>query len=216
MAKGKVLLMMNCSLAPSPDAIIAYFQAQQMAIRNDIDVTLSFTQQTINGFLAENLAANIVLKDKSYTHLMLGSDDTKPSEDIIVRLFNADKDIVSGVYRIKNIRENILAIYGVESEPFDKWLKDSSLEERPFCSGHSMFIKREVLESITEAHPELEFESATGGTEFAIFLPYIDPKIKKLYLDDWAICKRAKDLGFKCWIDFGSKMAHRCDVWLEI
>lgn len=216
MSKGKVLLIINCSLAPAPDAIISYFQAQQMAIRNDIDVNISFTQQTINGFLVENLATKTLLEDKSYTHLMLGSDDTKPPEDTIVRLMNADKDIVSGVYRIKNLKENLLAIYGDEKEPFDQWLKESSLVERPFCSSHSMLIKREVLEAVVKAYPELEFVSSTGGIENAIFLPYIDPKIKKLYLDDWAICKRATDIGFKCWIDFGTKLAHRCDIWLEI
>jgi hypothetical protein len=214
--KNKVLMVINCSLAPSPDAIIAYFQAQQMALRNDIDVNLSFCQQSLNGFLVGNLYGKIVIEDKSYTHLMFGSDDTKPPENIIVKLVNDDKDIVSGVYRIRNLKESRLAVYGNPDEPFDQWLSDGSLVERDFASSHGMLIKREVLEAIVKAHPELEFISENGEIVSSIFLPYIDPAIKKIYMDDWSICKRATELGFKCWIDCSVKLAHRCDVWLEI
>ena len=211
--KANVLLVMNCSLAPSPLAIVSYTFAQVYAEKHDIRTKLSVSQMSINGFIVGNSATQMMLNKPEFTHLILTSDDTICNEDMIVRLVNDDKDIVSGIYRMRDPNVNGLAVYGEEGEVYDQWVKDEALIERKFCSAHSMTIKREVLEAMVEKYPELTYHAEDKDIA-GIWMPYVENH--KIYCDDWAFCQRAKQVGFKCWIDFGVQLKHRCDVWLEV
>jgi hypothetical protein len=212
MTKANVLMFINCSLSPAPEALAHYFMAQQAAQKVGIDSTFSIMKMTANPYLALNSTSHTLINTPSYTHLMVTSDDIICDDDMIIKLVNDDKDIVSGVYRTRDATTNGLAVYGVPGESFDEWMAGGALVERKYSSSHTMTIKREVIEKVVEMHPELDFMAETGETVHGIWMPYI--KDKRIYCDDWAFCQRATDAGFKCWIDFRVKLAHRCDVWL--
>ena len=212
MPNPHVLMFINCSLSPSPEALVHYFQAQQKAQKEGIDSTFSIMKMTASPYLAINSVCHTLLAEPKFTHLMITSDDTVCDDDLIIKLVNDDKDIVSGVYRTRDAMTNGLAVYGLPGENFDEWMKAGALVERKYSNSQSMTIKREVIEKVVEAHPELDFLSETGETVHGIWMPYI--KDKRIYCDDWAFCQRATDLGFKCWIDFNVKLAHKCDIWL--
>ena len=210
--EGRVLLGMNCSLAPAPEALATWIKAQNYAESKGINVELQLYQMTANSYLIDHSLINDVVNKKRFSHLMWASDDTIPSEDIIVRLVNDDKDIISGVYRTRDPNTPTLAVWGGDTESFNKYLEDGAVIEREFSSGHSLLMKQEVVSAVYDAHPELDFVTAEGVTIRSLFMPFI--RDKKIYLNDWAFCQRAKDLGFKCWVDFGVKLNHKCFVWL--
>jgi hypothetical protein len=214
--KAKVLIVINCSLAPAPESIVAYLQAQVEASKHGIESNISVIRQTINGFLVGNAVTKVVLTDKSITHVLFASDDTICETDFLVRLVKDDKPIISGVYRKRDPNSNELAVYGVAGEPWNEWVKEGKLLKREFSSGHGMLVKREVFEKVVKKFPELQYKDEDGTISNAPCIPYIDQKIKKIYLDDWAFSQRAKECGFTCWIDCGVKLKHRCEIWLGL
>jgi len=71
-----------------------------------------------------------------------------------------------------------------------------------------MMIRRDVLEGLRSAHPELAFRTdpgeraahGVGEIEPSLFLPMIDPDSRELLSDDYAFCRRARDAGFRIWL----------------
>jgi hypothetical protein len=215
----KVLIVINCSLAPAPEAIVSYLHAQIEAGRHGILSNISVIRQTINGFLVGNSITTEMLKDKTYTHAFLASDDTVCEPDILVKLVSRDKLIISGVYRKRDPKTNELAVYGKPGEPWDEWVKEGKLIPREFSSGHSMLVKREVFEKVVSKFGNMDYIDEDESIKHAVWIPYVDPKIKKIYLDDWAFSQRAKEAmpdKQVCWIDCSVKLTHRCEIWLGL
>ena len=71
-----------------------------------------------------------------------------------------------------------------------------------------MLIRREVLEGMRAAMPELAFRPdpaerqahGIGELEPAFFCPLIEPETQALLSDDYAFCRRVRDAGFRIWL----------------
>ncbi len=71
-----------------------------------------------------------------------------------------------------------------------------------------MLIRREVLEAMRTALPELVFRPdpaerdahGVGEIEPAFFCPMIEPESQALLSDDYAFCRRVRDAGFRIWL----------------
>lgn len=81
---------------------------------------------------------------------------------------------------------------------------DQPLEMKRIGTG-LMLIRRDVIEALCAAHPELRYpvdpqdrgESGLGEHLFALFQPMFDAKTGHLLSDDYAFCHRARDAGFR-------------------
>jgi hypothetical protein len=144
------------------------------------------------------------------THLFLAADDVLYPPDTIVRLVNADKDVVCGIYRKNVLKELQPANHCGSAEEFMRRFKMGGLHETEFASAHSLTIKRHVLEKMIVDYPELAY----GGTKpyYALSLPMV--KNDWVYQDDWAFSFRARQSGFTLWDDFGCKLKHFCSDFL--
>lgn len=71
-----------------------------------------------------------------------------------------------------------------------------------------MLIRREVLEGMRGAYPELVFRPdplerqthGVGELEPAWFCPLVEPESQALLSDDYAFCRRVRDAGFRIWL----------------
>ncbi len=71
-----------------------------------------------------------------------------------------------------------------------------------------MLIRRDVLEGLRTALPELVFRPdpaeqqahGVGKVEPALFCPMIEPESQALLSDDYAFCRRVRDAGFRIWL----------------
>lgn len=71
-----------------------------------------------------------------------------------------------------------------------------------------MLIRREVLEGMRTALPHLVFRPdpaerqahGVGELEPAFFCPLIEPESQALLSDDYAFCRRVRDVGFRIWL----------------
>ena len=71
-----------------------------------------------------------------------------------------------------------------------------------------MIIRRDVIEALCAAHPELRYtadqldrDSGIAGEHLtALFQPMIDPDTGHLLSDDYAFCRRVRDAGYRIWL----------------
>lgn len=145
------------------------------------------------------------------THLFIAADDVLYPPDTIIRLVEADKDIISGIYRKSIIHQIEPANYFVDPQDFKERFKAGGVYETQFAAGHTMTIKRSVIEKMILDYPELAYQQG-DETHHALFLPMIHEGA--CYQDDWAFSIRARQSGFTLWDDYGCKLKHFCSTFV--
>lgn len=210
---ANVLVGLNCSLSPSPFSIASVLYAQRKASGERIAVTVRMSQQTVSGYLMGDTFARELVKDKKFTHLFMSCDDIWFPEETITTLVKRDKDIISGLYRRRG-DDHAVCAYLKPDANLAKHINNRELVQSVYCPGHSMLIKREVIEKVYENYPETEYKDQDGETVRGIFMPFIYRGA--LFLDDYAFSARAVACGFTCWIDFSVRLRHRWYTWLEV
>lgn len=122
--------------------------------------------------------------------LFLDADMTFP-KDLVVKLVEADKDIVSGIYFKKkapypavpsNFRDD--DSLGQALKPIEKYEK--GLVKADVVGGGCLLIRRNVLEAME--HPWFEYEIDQRTNERAV-------------TEDIGFCRKAKKCGFDIWVD---------------
>lgn len=71
-----------------------------------------------------------------------------------------------------------------------------------------MLIRRDVVETLSERHPELIYRPddeerrfyGLGEQVHALFQPMIEPETQYMLSDDYAFCRRVRDAGFRIWL----------------
>lgn len=176
--------------------------AQQAGIR----VNIEKVRRGCPGFQNAGPFMAHMLRDGD-THLFLAADDMLYPADCIIRLVKADKDVVNGMYRKNTVIPATPANYVATKEEFEAKFRSGGLYETKFACGHSMTIKRNVIERMMADYPELAFRSG-DETQYALFLPMIAGGA--CYQDDWAFSIRARKCGFTLWDDYGCRLRHYC------
>jgi len=176
---------------------------------------------------ARNNIVAKMLADKTTTHLLFIDADIAWDPIEVLRLIESDKDVIGGIYPLKTYKfENITNIQEINARhelphnkhiPMPTFLKQNLLKynlnfrynnfaiENNCCvvehvATGFMLIKREVLEKMIVAHPELKFADDMG-----ILSPEEDKYAYTLfdcaivnthyYSEDWLFCHRWKLLG---------------------
>ena len=70
-----------------------------------------------------------------------------------------------------------------------------------------MLIRREVIETLDEQHPELAF-GEPAEKRIALFETMIHPKTRRYLPEDFAFCLRCRQAGLKIWANTASKLTH--------
>lgn len=203
-------------MQPFDEAMDSLNIAAQYAVANGFQVSIQKVRRGCPGFqnagpvMAHMLAAGD-------THLFIAADDMIFPPDTIVRLVNDDKDVVNGIYRKNMTLQLTPANYTDSWEEFAERFKAGGLHETQFACGHSMTIKRHVIEKMMADHPELAYRQGEE-THYALFLPMI--RDGQCFQDDWSFSIRARESGFTLWDDYSLKLQHYCYdflgfEWLE-
>ena len=134
-------------------------------------------------------------------------DDVFLPPDSILKLLNADKDIVAGIYRLGQDGP-VAAVRLPSLDPsWNDVLARSLLTPATYVSTGCMLVKRSAIELMIEKFPQQRYKrNVTGDVSWALYQPYI---YKEEYLsEDWAFCQRAIDVGLQPWVHGGVKCGH--------
>ncbi|EFL50039.1 conserved hypothetical protein [Solidesulfovibrio fructosivorans JJ]] len=177
---------------------------------------------------ARNLVANEFMRQEEFTHLLFIDADIGFSPDLPWKYLEADKDVVCGIYPVKNldveklrtIKGNVLMRvaqaaslhYAVKLKPGGRPEPGTGLLPVEYGATGFMLIRREVFMRLAEAYPELAYDYAYTNDDHvnnvAFFETAIDPATRDYLPEDYAFCKRWTDIGGEIYADVHSVFTH--------
>jgi len=174
-----------------------------------------------------NLAMEF-LAESSATHLMFIDADIGFRAEQVFALLEADKDVVSAVYPMKIINWDRIQARVAAGRPLVpsatmsyavEFLDPAAIapinglaQVRSVGTGF-MLIRRQVFDRMAEAYPELKFRGFGQPTpqdteRWSFFETMIDPETGSYLSEDYAFCKRWRDIGGELWIHLESRLTH--------
>ncbi|WP_144150388.1 hypothetical protein [Paraburkholderia sp. BCC1885] len=179
---------------------------------------------------ARNQAVARFLLDRSLTHLFWIDADIGFSADQVFRLLLADRDVVAGVYPIKRFDWPEQLPAGLTKETFSqRYLRypvnahdgasseidgDGFLEVSEAPTGF-MCIRRSVIEAMVAQLPELRYvpdgppDSPLRDLCYRFFDVMVEPATGRYLSEDYAFCRRWRDIGGRVFVDTQSKLSHQ-------
>jgi hypothetical protein len=221
------------------EASIHYVQSllgfQQRCLMSNILVSFSLLKSSLVT-QGRNLCVNGMLEEKDkYTHLLFIDSDIEFKFETIMKMIQADKDVIACPYPLKHIdwqkvHKRIETKGNMEHELLSKqgytWpIKLEGKESIEIVNGvaevsHAptgcMLIKREVFEKMMKAFPEKRISQPTilNGEQvekeyfYNFFDTYHEPETKRYYGEDFGFCKRWTEIGGKCHILVDEYITH--------
>jgi hypothetical protein len=170
---------------------------------------MPFTVETLPNCSLISLGRSIMLNrammlDENWTHILWIDADLRFRPEFIHSMVVDDKDIVGGFYPKKGLPIDFA------SSPAPGGEDTENLFETIYVATGFMLVKREVCEAMVEHYRE-ELKFFYQGTEGAVHLfhPIIDKESNDLFLtEDYAFCKRARDIGFRCYMSKRFELPH--------
>lgn len=180
---------------------------------------------------ARNLVVSQFLDMPHATHLLFIDADIGFTPDQVFALIAADKDVVGGVYPMKRMdwqgfkhqarigNEDLPAAamnYVVEFEDPDHLPLDSRYAPVRYIGTGFLMIRRAVFAKLAEHYPDLAFNGMNMGVNpelaspntYGFFDCMIDPETRTYLSEDYAFCKRWRDIGGAIWADLLSRLTH--------
>lgn len=186
----------------------SYLRYSMMAMRYNIPFSVdTMVNESLVCRARNNLVAKF-LANPSATHLMFIDADIAWEPESVLRLLLHDKGVVCGAYPMKSepIRYVLNILPGAKHH-------DPLYEVSTSGTGF-MLIKREIIEALVDAMPELKYRDSLNLGEqyepymYALFDTVIDEHGHYLS-EDWTFCKRVREVLKKpIWIDTGIKLDH--------
>jgi len=220
------------------DVSIHYLQAcldfQKHCIKNNVLVSFQVMKSSLVTH-GRNLCVSSFM-ESSHTHLLFVDSDIEFQTQSIFKMIASDKDVISVPYPLKQMfwekawermskgdikNAKDLKFKGLYSYPMkvadDKNITvDNGVIEVTHSPTGCMLIKRSVIEKMIKEYPDTEIIQKTVVNGELITRPYLynlfdtmyDPKTKQYLGEDFAFCKRWKDIGGKCYALITDRITH--------
>jgi len=171
------------------------------------------------------LAASFLAHPQA-THLLFIDADIAFAPANAFRLLAADKDLAGGVYPLKHLdweRIRAAALAGAPDlqaaalsyvvrfipHPDNAVEVDEGFARVAYVGTGFMLVRRETVQRVADAHPELLARLDDGeALTPMIFEPMIEPETGEYLSEDYAFCRRWRDLGGEVWADVESRLTH--------
>lgn len=164
------------------------------------------------------------------THLMFIDADIGFDPGQVVRMLEFDHDVVAGLYPLKAIdweagaRARVqageseetapLRYVGVPCEGMEMEREDGFITGR-FAGAGFLLIKRPALLAMTAAYSHTRYLQShtqavpdSSANLYALFDPMIEPDTGNYLSEDYAFCRRWRDIGGRIWLDTKGRLTH--------
>lgn len=181
-----------------------------------------------------NEIVKFFLMYEEYTHLFWIDADISFTPAAAMRLLLSDYDVAAGVYPLKRFnwpvdgvpagttRELFESLYtdyplnavGHGAEPLQKFMTEDGFVEVAEAPTGFMVIKRDVFMRMMKAYPELNYRPDGPPNNpqqphyWLFFDCMVDPDSRRYLSEDYAFCRRWRDIGGKVYADMRSDLGH--------
>lgn len=182
-----------------------YLQFTIMGMQNELAFQIDTLSNESNVNRARNSCAAKFLSGDA-THLMFVDADIQWSPDSVIKLMQADKDIVGGIYPQKTLPPKMVV------NTIDNGEREGDLVEVGTIGTGFMLIKRNVFERMiqegaTKYTDAIGLSDVENDHQYDFFNCTIDSQGRYL-TEDWSFCRRWRQLGGKIWADTSIPLAH--------
>jgi hypothetical protein len=180
---------------------------------------------------ARSIMAAKFLDHTSHSHLLFVDADIGFKPEAVLRLLDAQRDIIGGIYPAKRVhwdkakrafetgaKDPAAASYNYVVRFLPSPTNSVEVDEQGFApvayvGTGFMLIRREALRRITQAHPELKAKHGDmAGLKIAdavmVFETMIEAETGEYLSEDYAFCRRWRDLGGEIFADFTTRFTH--------
>jgi len=172
------------------------------------------------------------LQDESFTHLFWLDSDIRFSPQAVCRILLADRDVAAGVYPMKAINwpaeglpagttfEDFQRIYTsypfnpLATGPVSSTLDADGFVEVAEAPTGFMCIKRDVILKMMKHYPNLNYvpdgppPHPDAHLHWLFFDCMVDPDDGRYLSEDYAFCRRWRDMGGKVYVDTTIELEH--------
>lgn len=165
------------------------------------------------------------------THLLFIDADIAFEPEQVDRLLAADKEFAAALYPLKSLDWDSLperCTRGAEPLPQGplnyvgtfatgtEAKRDGDFATATYAGGGFQLIRRSVFERMIAAYPETRFKKLLARTTgeamsenlYALFDCFIDKETGEYLSEDYAFCRRWRDIGGEIWLDRHSRLTH--------
>jgi hypothetical protein len=204
--------------------VMSLLELQRLLIYNRIGYDVCFHIDSLIS-RARNKIAGRFLRQQDYSHLLFIDADIVFDPAAVLRYLTFDKDIVAGIYPIKelNIRElrrlPIEDDHAAEAASYNYSSKinidganvpQNGFAPIDYAANGFMMIKRQSLEAMAAHYPELRYQDDFTGSDAEISYAFFNTMIHEGHFlpEDYSFCKRWRDMGGEIWADVASRFDH--------
>jgi hypothetical protein len=183
---------------------------------------------------ARNEIVKFFLANDEFTHLFFIDSDIAFRPEAALRLLLANRDVAAGIYPIKRFNWPAGGIpAGMTREEFETAYTDYPFNPIPGsskalaeCADADRFlevaeaptgfmvIKRHVFYEMMRRYPDLKYvpdgppNNPLAGFYWRFFDCMVDPDSGRYLSEDYAFCRRWRDMGGKVFADLDSRLVH--------
>jgi hypothetical protein len=180
---------------------------------------------------ARGVMAGKFLEHTTHSHLLFVDADIGFKPESVFRLLDADRDVVGGVYPAKRVHwdkakrafeagapDVPAASYNYVVRYIPHPENRVEVDEQGFgpvayIGTGFMLIRRQALQRVADAHPELrakhgDMNGAPVPEAPMVFETMIEAETGEYLSEDYAFCRRWRDLGGEIFADFETRLMH--------
>jgi hypothetical protein len=159
------------------------------------------------------------------THLLFIDADIGFAPNNVFRLMDGGKDVCAAVCPLKSIdwtKVRAAALAGaadLQAAGLGYVLRflpaagnrievENGFAQVAYAGTGFLMIRRSALEQIIQAHPELDAIFDDGSRAVMAFETLVEPETGEHLSEDYAFCRRWRDLGGEIWADVEARLTH--------
>ena len=222
--KYKIMVCTPCHSEVSMHYTQSVLKFQQQCLQNNILVSFTLLKSSLVTQGRNLCVADFISHEHEYEYLLFIDSDIDFEYKTIIRMIEADKDIIACPYPMKTIDENKIwrtltekhemikkkgdvvksgYMFPLKVKDKNSITVDNGIMEATHVPTGCMLIKRHVLTKMIQKHPELEIYQPTmiNGKEekkpnfYNLFDTLHDSETKRYYGEDFGFCQRWRDMG---------------------
>lgn len=166
----------------------------------EVPVDCKTELQFFYGYNIDQIRNLIASWAERYDYLLAVDSDIMLPNDALKKMLKHDVDVVSGMYIQRIPNTHSLELYGPAGRLSYNEVKDKGLMEIVSCGFGCVLVKSEVFKAV--GYPYFVYHSALDH--------------KDTISEDTDFCKKARDKGFKVWVDTSIKCPHKGTTWYNV
>lgn len=195
---GKVNVQYACALAETRLYLASHAIKTAIRIHTSGSLLVRERNDLIKGFL-----------ESDCTHMLCIDSDIGWQPVDVQRMINFDEDFIAGLYPARG-PDKCFLFRGVYGENKRMEVSEKKLIEMEYIPAGFMLLKRKMLEDLIKFFPNLYYEPKDESLKHTKGYCLFDTEVwdGEFWGEDYVFCRRARQAGFRIWIDPTIRLDH--------